>query len=68
MKKWTSLLLALAMALSLGRLRQFWNSGEHLGAAGIRQRLHNRRNTCSHRHGNARRGTGRGAVGGTCRE
>ena len=71
MKKWTSLLLALAMALSLaacgssfpGRLRQF-QSGKHPGASGICQRLHWGRNACPHRHGNARRG----AIGGTGRE
>ena len=44
MKKWTSLLLALAMDLFPGRLRQF-QSGKYPGAAGICQRLHNRRNT-----------------------
>ena len=62
MKKWTSLLLALAMALSLAACGN--SNQDPPGASGICQRLHWGRNACPHRHGNARRG----AIGGTCRE
>lgn len=58
MKKWTSLLLALAMALSLAACGN--SNQDPPGASGICQRLDSRRN--------AHRRTGRGAVGGTCRE
>ena len=68
MKKWTSLLLALAMALSLAACG---NSGTQENTSEPPASVSGsiaEETPAPHRHGSARRRTGRGAVGGTCRE
>ena len=61
MKKWTSLLLALAVALSLTACGNSGNQVTPPGAAGVRQRPRRRGNPCPRGHGDARGGPGGGA-------
>lgn len=58
MRKWTALLLALAMTLSLAACGSSGNQENASDMSGIRRRLGSGRNACPHRHRNTRSSAG----------